>query len=276
MQVIKLPTVMTPANPIVDAEFHHQRFVIQRGRVGGIWIALAGIMVVPALLISILYTLGTLASPLIPSAVNVIDLSLGAMTSWLWLGIMIVAMYPVVTLITFALAANSIRREKTNNTWDNLRLTGLSPQQIIVGKWWASLRALNGDHAMLIIMRFGVAGAFIMLFRDMTLTPFGLPSAWTVFPILIVITVLYGLFDASLTAALGITGATVDVGGPIVPFMLFSVRVISAVVGLVLWFLTLFAIPGGLLIIFLLTAIGFIGYAMVTWLVLRVAQHLVA
>lgn len=275
MQHIKLPSVMTPANPIVNAEFHHQRFVIQRGRVGGIWIALAGIMVVPAILISIAYTVAAFVHPLVPSAIDVLNVALGTMTSWIWLGIMLVAMYPVVTLITFALAANSIRREKSNNTWDNLRLTGLTPRQIVVGKWWASLRALNGDHGMLIVMRFGVAAAAVMIYSDMTITPFGVPSAWTILPILLSLTILYGLLDAGLTAALGIAGATVDVGGPIVPFTLFSVRVITAVAALAFWFLTLFVIPSGLLIIFLLTGIGFIGYALVTWLVLVVAQHLV-
>ena len=86
------------------------------------------------------------------------------MPAWLWLSIMTVAMYPVVTLITFALSANSVRREKTGHTWDYLRLTELDPQQIVIGKWWASLRALNGDHGMVMVLRLGVSVVFLLMF----------------------------------------------------------------------------------------------------------------
>lgn len=266
---------MTPANPVVDAEFHHQRFVIRRGRVGGIWIILAGLMVAPALLASILFTFGGLLLPIIEPARDLVELSAGDFPAWLWLAIMNLAMYPVVTLVTFALSANSIRREKQGKTWDNLRLTGLNPQQIVIGKWWASVRALNGDHAMLVVMRLGIAALFVMTLNDMIASPFGLPPAWTILPILIVFTICYGFLDASLTAALGIAGAMVDIGGPIVPFTLFAVRVTTAFGALLLWIGTLFVIPAGIGLVILLSVGGFIGYALVIWMVLRVAQQLV-
>ncbi len=275
MQSLKLPQIMTPANPIVNAEFHHQRFVIQRGRVGGIWIILAGLMVGPALITSILFTVGGLVSPVFAPASQLIDLSAGDMPAWLWLAIMNVAMYPVVTLVTFGLSANSVRREKNGNTWDNLRLTGLNPQQIVIGKWWASVRALNGDHAMLVIMRLGVAALFVMTLNDMIASPFGIPASWTILPLLLVITLLYGLLDASLTAALGITGAMVDVGGPVVPFILFSFRAVTALGALFLWIGTLFVVPAGIGLTIALSIGGFLGYALVIWAVLRVAQQLV-
>jgi hypothetical protein len=127
MQTLKLPQILTPSNPIVDAEFYHQRFVIQRGRVGLIWAILAGVMVLPALLISLAFTIGTLFSPIFPQASDVVSLAFGSMPSALWLAIMTVAMYPVVTLVTFGLSTNSDRWEKSGHTWDHLRLIELKP-----------------------------------------------------------------------------------------------------------------------------------------------------
>jgi hypothetical protein len=275
MQSLKLPRILTPANPIVNAEFHHQRFVIQRGRVGFIWIILAGVMVLPALLISLAYIIGAFLSPIFPQASEVVSLALGAMPSALWLAIMTVAMYPVVTLVTFGLSANSVRREKTGHTWDHLRLTELNPQQIVIGKWWASLRALNGDHGMVMVLRFGFSAAFVMVLHDMIITPFGLPAEWTILPLLLIITAIFSFLDAGLTAALGIVGAMVDVGGPTVPFILFVARVFTAVAALGLWLGTLFVIPMGILFITLISVFGFISYALVIALTLRVAQKLV-
>jgi len=275
MLSIKLPQILTPANPIVDAEFHHQRFVLERGRVGMIWIILAGVMVLPALLISLAYTIAAFVSPVVPQANDILLLAAGAMPSWLWLAIMTVAMYPVVTLVTFGLSANSVRREKSGHTWDHLRLTELDPQQIVIGKWWASLRALNGDHGMVMVLRFGFSAAFVMVLRDMIITPFGLPAEWTILPLLLIITAIYSFLDAGLTAALGIVGAMVDIGGPTIPFILFVVRVFTAIMALGLWFGTLFIIPMGLLFMLLITGLGFLGYGLVIGLTLRVAQYLV-
>lgn len=275
MQTIKLPQILTPANPVVNAEFRHQRFVIQRGRVGWIWIAMAGVMVLPALLIALAYTIAGFLLPIMESAAQVMDLSAGTMPSWLWLGIMTLAMYPVVTLITFGLSANSVRREKSGHTWDYLRLTQLDPEQIVIGKWWASLRALNGDHGMVMVLRLGVSAAFVIEFGVAGVIPATPVMIWTLLIFLLLITALYSFLDAGLTAALGIAGAMVDIGGPIVPFLLFSTRVFTAFVALMLWIATLFAMQAGIGFVLLITTLGIIGYILVIWLVLRIAQRLV-
>lgn len=275
MQVIKLPSILTASNPIVNAEFRYQRFVIARGRVGWVWIILAGLMVAPALLISLAYTLAALVSPIIPQARGVLEIANQGFTPGLWLSVMIIAMYPVVTLITFALSANSIRREKSGNTWDNLRLTWIEPRAIVLGKWWASVRALNGDHAMVMVLRFGISAAMVMVMRDIIITPFDLPPEWTQLPLLLLITCIYSFLDAGLSAALGIAGAMVDAGGPIVPFILFSARVVTALLALVLWLGTLLVMPYGMGFTLLISLLGFVVYALVTWFVLRVAQVLV-
>lgn len=275
MQTIKLPQILTPANPVVNAEFRHQRFVIQRGRVGWIWIAMAGVMVLPALLIALAYTIAGFLLPIMESAAQVMDLSAGTMPSWLWLGIMTLAMYPVVTLITFGLSANSVRREKSGHTWDYLRLTQLDPEQIVIGKWWASLRALNGDHGMVMVLRLGVSAAFVIEFGVAGVIPATPVMIWTLLIFLLLITALYSFLDAGLTAALGIAGAMVDIGGPIVPFLLFSTRVFTAFVALMLWIATLFAMQAGIGFVLLITTLGIIGYILVIWLILRIAQRLV-
>src|SRR6185312_1237435 len=66
---------------------------------------------------------------------------------------MMIAMSVVVTFVNMALASNSIGREKEGKTWDTLRLTDVGAERIVLGKWWASLRALNGDYVMVAILR---------------------------------------------------------------------------------------------------------------------------
>ena len=65
--------------------------------------------------------------------------------------VMNLALYVVVTLVTLALAASSISREQAAHTWDHLLLTNMTARQIVQGKWWATLRALWGDHLMVLI-----------------------------------------------------------------------------------------------------------------------------
>lgn len=275
MQTIKIPQILTPANPVVDAEFRHQRFVIQRGRVGLIWIILAGVMVVPALLIALAYTLAGFLLPLVDNISQILGISAGTMPAWLWLAIMTLAMYPVVTMITFALAANSVRREKTGHTWDYLRLTELDPPHIVIGKWWASLRALNGDHGMVMVLRLGLSAAFLVFFYSVDMISTAPFFIWAMLLLLLAITAIYSFLDAGLSAALGIAGAMVDMGGPLVPFALFSIRVLTACGALVLWLSTLMIMQLGMGFMLLITLLGFVAYALVIWLVLRVSQQLV-
>ena len=51
--------------------------------------------------------------------------------------------------------------------------------------------------------------------------------------LLLAITAMYSFLDAGLTAALGIAGAMVDIGGPVVPFILFATRVLTAIGALI-------------------------------------------
>ena len=138
------------SNPVLSSEFRYQRFVIERSRSGRFWIFLAILLVAPSLLISLVYSTGLLSN-------------LFPVVEWhqipdTWhlnmLYVLIVAnvsMYAVVTLVTIGLSSSSIRREKVKHTWSLLRLTNVSSTEIVLGKWWASIRALNGDQAMVFL-----------------------------------------------------------------------------------------------------------------------------
>lgn len=199
------------ANPVASAELRHQRFVIQRSRAGYLWIALAALMMIPALLYALFYSGVTLAAAIAPHErltsllQDLQRIEIGIAT----LLVMNVALYVVVTLITLGLAANSIQRERSGNTWDSLRLTNIGASRIVLGKWAASLRALWGDHLMLAILRLGLA-AFLATYAAPFFAAFnGETGARFIafYPMLLLFTLLYTAADAMLSAALGLLAA---------------------------------------------------------------------
>jgi hypothetical protein len=214
-------------NPVVRAEFHHQRFVIARGRVGGIWIFLAALLILPSILMSLVFTgAAFVALTVLPAALNVmpfVDLSTPFLLCLALLMTMMIAMSLVVTFVNMALAAGSIQREKQGNTWDTLRLTDVGAGRIVMGKWWASLRALNGDYVMVAILRVGFV-AFYLASAGPALNAIrraqdGLTNGVVLgrsveglgpLPVLLILTLTYSALDAALTAALGVFSALPD------------------------------------------------------------------
>lgn len=199
------------ANPVASAELRHQRFVIQRSRAGYLWIGLAALLMIPALLYALVYSGVTLAAALAPHErltwllQDLRQFEAGIVV----LLVMNVALYVVVTLITLGLAANSIQRERSGHTWDSLRLTNVGAGRIVLGKWVASLRALWGDHLMLGILRLGLA-AFIATFVAPFFAGFngeGGERFIAFYPMLLLFALLYTATDAMLSAALGLLAA---------------------------------------------------------------------
>jgi hypothetical protein len=136
---------------------------------------------------------------------------------------MMIAMSIVVTFVNMALAANSIGREKEGKTWDTLRLTDVGAGRIVIGKWWASLRALNGDYVMVTIIRMGFvafylasAGPALAAFRQAQDGMTNGVQLWrstqglVPLPLLLLLTLIYSALDAALTAALGVFSALPD------------------------------------------------------------------
>jgi hypothetical protein len=202
---------LSAANPILQREFSYQRFVIQRSRSGIFWIGLAVLMVVPALLASIYYAAATLFNVLPLVLFYDIPTSFHAYTGILLLMVNL-SLYPVVTLVMLALARGSIAREKEGGTWQILRLTTINNWQIVIGKWWASLQALNGDQGMVIVLRVGLAAyyiGFILPSIHSTLDTITAPYALYL-AVLAPLFIIQTLLDAMLTAAVGVIAAIPD------------------------------------------------------------------
>ncbi|MDQ7024952.1 MAG: hypothetical protein Q9P01_10430 [Anaerolineae bacterium] len=198
-------------NPILKREFKYQRFVIQRSRSGILWIGLAVLMVFPALIASVIYSIATLLNLLPIVLFYDIPTSFHAYPGVLIL-MMNLSLYPVVTLVTLALARGSIAREKKGRTWSILRVTTINNWQLVLGKWWASFKGLNGDHMMVIVLRVGLAAYYIGFLLpsihgtlDEITAPYALYFA-AITPLL----VLQAFFDALLTAAIGVIAAVPD------------------------------------------------------------------
>lgn len=264
-------------NPIVRAEFRHQRFVIERGRVGRLWILLAAALVIPSLLAAIFYTGVGLISVVQPDvALMFVDSSTLIIVL---LVVMAISLYAVVTLITLALSANSIRREKDGHTWDHLRLTDLSARQIVWGKWWASLWALNGDHLMVAVLRVGVVA-----YATLYLLPwfaagrgFGTVAFANYIPALILVTLIYSAFDAALTAAMGILAAVPDeTAGTISASFILSLRAFTiALAGAWLLFSLDKFTYLDITAFWQMTAVGLLAYGVALVITLFTAERLV-
>jgi len=196
-------------NPIIQSEFRYQRWLINESRSGGIWILLAGALVAPALIFSLLATAFVLLQPLLPPT-DILGNIFNAGNGIGFVTIIIAnfALYPVVTLITFGLSARSISRERAGHTWDTLRLTDISARHIIIGKTVASLRALNGDHGMVFILRVGLLAAIIAEFNGMTRGEALAPELAWQFTLLmlafIALSALFTVLDALLSIVLAL------------------------------------------------------------------------
>lgn len=73
---------------------------------------------------------------------------------------------------TNAVAVNAIAREKSDNAWEMLILTGVNARQIVLGKWWATVRYVLRDYWLLAGLRVGLV---IWLGLGITRTGYLLP-----------------------------------------------------------------------------------------------------
>lgn len=283
-----LSSTLSRANPIVNAEFNHQRFVIKRGRVGYLWILLAAMLIVPALLISLVTSISAFLGGFVPELggltlpitweVGTTQAFIGNL-AWVLILVMAPAQYFVVTLVTMALSANSIRREKAGLTWDSLRLTGIGTRRIVWGKWWASMRALAGDHVMVTILRMGLVTLVMMTFAPSIDMVYQVDpvSHLSKMPLLLTLTVLFGVCDAALTAAFGVLAAIPnEAAGTVVGTSVMGLRMVAIVVSFILLGLSLhLAVNVGMLDVVMVSIGGFLLYITLIIGSLAVAEKLV-
>lgn len=261
-------------NIIARAEFRHQRYVIESSRSGRGWIILAVLMLLPALLMSIiLFGVGLVGGNLY-MFLNWDDSPFGQIAP---LGIitfvtMNIALYLVVTFITVGLSANSITRERSNKTWDVLLLTRVDAQQLVLGKWWASLMSLWGDHLMVGLLRLGALGWVVaMYYNQLPQPPFGLPPGIVHMTALTLIMAAFTIIDAAFTAALGIAIPLSNFSGPVTTALVVGVRSALIVTGV------FFAERVRRALVYqqpyvLVALAGLVLFALATWAALRWAQ----
>jgi hypothetical protein len=261
-------------NIIARAEFRHQRFILNNSRSGWGWIALAAGMLIPALLVSFAYfVVGVLGL----GELDMQNVYLRAFVNFgtVMMIVMNIALYLIVILITLGLSSNSIRREKAKKTWDTLLLTNVDSRQLVLGKWWASLQALWGDHFMVLILRLGLMSASVIGFSDHLAAPasglsYGVGYALPLGVIIILFTVIDAMFTAALGVALPISDASDSVMGATV----VSVRVFAFGAGIFYFFLigTSIRVTGGFDYL-IVSVIGLALFATATFAALRAAQY---
>jgi hypothetical protein len=268
-------TSIPTQSPILKAEFKHQRFLINNSRSGWIWIALAVILVAPSLLVSLAYTLGLLLNLIgredFYNLINTWHINLG-----LLLLVSNLSLYPVVTWVAIALARNSISREKEKHTWSLLRLTDIKSREIVLGKWWASLKGLSGDHLMVLVLRMGLLAYYLAVLLPAQQGLDDITAPYRIYFLLMLPLIMgQALLDAALSAILGLTAAIPDeVWGAVISTITMILRfLLSIAVGF--WVYTVFAwMQNSFLDALRLASAGFVVTAILLLLSLFLAQKL--
>lgn len=273
------------AHIVAQMEYRHQLYVISASRSGRIWIVLALVMLIPALIGSLVFLVSALIAPF--ATINLLrpEINAGlAYSAFLLLIVMNVASYLVVQLITVGLGANSIRREKQGRTWESLLLTNVDARQIVWGKWWATVRALWDDQLMVALLRFGLAAWAVTRFVPNAAPISILPAlnppaldAWIRFAhvlLLAGVVLVYTMLDGAISAALGVFSPLPNWSGAVTGALVLAARVLATLAGLLwlLWtFQALIAQPGhfGYLLV---AAAGLAACCAAIWGTLRLAQ----
>ena len=261
-------------NPIAKAEFRHQRHVLNTSRSGIIWILLASVMLIPAMLYGMVLYGAVLFNFSLPDVDQFT--TFGQILGWLvaMLVTMNIALYGVVILITLGLSAQSITREKTGGTWDTLVLTNIDARTIVRGKWWASVRALWGDHLRILLLRLGFLGQILIFLRDNSanLTVELSINLMLILPLTALI-ILITVIDAGFTAALGIAMPLSAAGNGLVMAGAIAVRIGAFIaLGMMAWDVGGRILSGGTW--FLVGLLWVAGFIVATWLALRCAEWL--
>lgn len=272
------------ANPVAHIELQHQWNVMEKSRSGRVWILLALVLLLPALLASLIFfgagLLGhRLSAPLTFNQINSLAQSLDTIGQ-LTLLTMNVAQYLVVMLVAYGLSNNSINREKRGKTWENLLLTDISARKIVIGKWWASLRALYGDHIVVGLLRLGMLAYLLDTFGRFFLQPVfnGVMPEGYILPagqllILALFVLLFTAIDTGMNTGMGLTVALMDVPGAVGLMIFGLMRAVATYLGV--WFIintiNLLWYRGDALYV-AYAFVFLIGYALLTWAMLRLAQ----
>lgn len=218
---------------ITQAELRHQWYILEKSRSGTAWIIIAVLMILPAVLMTfyglilVIFNISLTWNPINPNfGDNLISVGIVSLI------VMNVSLYLIVILITLGLSSNSIARERKGLTWEVLLLTNVDARQVVLGKWWASLVALWGDHAMIGFLRVGAVCALVLSIEPymglkLAPAPFGLSPVLWHSAVLSLIFIIYTAVDAMFTAALGVGGSVSTQNPSVVSGIIFSARFIA-------------------------------------------------
>jgi ABC-type transport system involved in multi-copper enzyme maturation permease subunit len=263
---------------ITQAELRHQWYILEKSRSGTAWILIAVLMILPAILVTFyllaIVFLGLPIDHINPNnddlISNLVDVGLVSLIT------MNVALYLIVILITLGLSSNSITRERKGRTWDVLVLSNVDARQVVLGKWWASLVALWGDHAMIGFLRIGLVCMVVITLEpfwgaNLPPVPMGISPIVVHTLILSLILSAYTAIDAMFTAALGVGGAVSTQNASLVGGVIFMMRFIAIFMFLV-WLWTIYSdLRQGWG--YITTALfGLALFAVFTWLALRLGE----
>jgi ABC-type transport system involved in multi-copper enzyme maturation permease subunit len=129
--------------------------------------------------------------------------------------ILVLGMQLLLIFRTVAAAASSISREERGATWDLLLLTGVTSRAIILGKWWATMRAQWRGWLLLIPVRIGLVTFYAAVVGQAAATYMlhDLPSRTVVPPsplgllLIIPLVTVFTFANATVMAAIGLLGS---------------------------------------------------------------------
>ena len=183
-------------NPIALAEQDHLRRTINPHQLTNIALAL---------LVSFALALGVLA------VFNETDQNLFSVTLLLG-GITLAVHFGIITR-SLSMAANTVLREKHSGTWDNLILTNIGAERLVIGKWWAVVMVTWRSFALLAVLRVGVTlalGAFVLAHkRNMLIVLSDTPTNHHILNSLLAagLIIAFTMLNCLYTAAAGVFGS---------------------------------------------------------------------
>lgn len=136
-------------NPIMQAELAYQKRQSGRRRWWSYW--LTRVVLVSAVMLAFILYGGEFMGALLSRDPTPIGerFSVGVAL----LIVFTLVLHFVLIFRALVLSANSITREKQSKTWDMLVLTGVDAQQIVLGKWWATVQRLWRWYVLLGALR---------------------------------------------------------------------------------------------------------------------------
>jgi hypothetical protein len=239
-------------NPIFAAERRYQGYVIRTNRSSNLSIALALLLLIPALIMAVysffavtFFGVDLPAVPIFNEIMTTADslYTVGALT----LVTMNLAHYLVVALISSGLAIFSVQREYRNHTWDLLVLTRVNAWQIASGKIAASLWVLRRDIMIVAVLRIGLV-AFVLDFIHPAYPAINAPNTAHILIVSVFVTI-WTILDMMLSVATATASALIPQGRVFLMPLTFAARAVSTFGG-VIWIgrviHQLYAMPDGL------------------------------